>query len=389
MKNRSLSPDTRHQHKIPEIDIIDLEEANDMESPESAEGPESLPAAEPPQGRGGKCGILSHINIHIVLLVVTVVFVGCILYKFLNFGERIDLDEIFSDGPGEYSDTYDTILPLIDKSNNPVYKVFGEGSTILALGNAPFADDRDSEDNLASLIQKETGATVYNCSISGSYLATERTERDMDNAPWDIFSPYWLCNVAADNTDVCDDYLRALDVLGDNAPPEAREVYDTLRSLSPEDVDVLVLMCDASDYLAGHGMLNPGDATDITTFAGATEAVIEYMQYFYPNIRIIIMSPTYAFALDDNGEYISSDMKRYGQDVLSTYAILQYASCVSRSVTFVDNIYNTFNEDNAKKYLSDHIHLNLKGRQKVAERFIYALNYYNQRVQDSDPPQED
>ena len=143
-------------------------------------------------------------------------------------------------------------------------------------------------------------------------------------------------------------------------------------------MDAIVLMYDASDYLDGLPMFNPEDATDITTFTGTTEAVIEYMQFFFPNVRIIVLSPTYAFALDDDGKYISSDMKRYGQDVLSTYAILQYASCVSRSVTFIDNIYNTFNEDNAKKYLSDHLHLNVKGRKKVAERFAYALNYYNQ-----------
>ena len=377
MKNRNLS------HKIPDIDIIDLEETDSPELPEPAEVP------APADPRGGRRGILSRINIHIVLLVVAVVFVGCIVYKIANFGVRVDLDEIFSDGPGEYSDTYDTILPLIDKSNNPVYKDFGEGSTILALGNAPFADDRSSEDNLANLIQKETGATVYNCSISGSYMVAERAERDVEQSPQDLFTPYWLCNIAADNQPVCDDYLKALELLGDDAPPEARQVYDTLRDIRLEDLDVLVVMYDASDYLAGHAMFNPEDATDITTFTGATEAVIEYMQFYYSNVRIIIMSPTYAFALEDNGDYISSDMKRYGgQDVLSTYAILQYASCVSRSVTFIDNIYNTINEDNAEKYLSDHIHLNPKGRQKVAERFAYALSYYNGQFGQTAAPQQ-
>ena len=146
----------------------------------------------------------------------------------------------------------------------------------------------------------------------------------------------------------------------------------------PKRSTTIVIMYDASDYLAGRPMSNPGNATDITTFAGNTEAIIEYLHYFAPNTRVIIMSPTYAFALEDDGTYISSDMKRYGQDVLSIYAILQYASCVSRSTTFVDNIYNTINEDNAEKYLEDHLHLNLKGRKKVAERFAYALNYYNQ-----------
>ena len=89
------------------------------------------------------------------------------------------------------------------------------------------------------------------------------------------------------------------------------------------------------------------------------------------------MSPTYAYGLDENGDYISSDIQRYGWDVLSTYVIKQYASCNSRGVTFVDNLYGTINEDQAPEYLTDHLHLNLAGRKKVAERFVYALNYFS------------
>lgn len=393
MKNRQFSPDdTRQHHKIPELDIIDLDQSDSSGNPPKSGDSRPDGETEDSGGKapGQKRGILSHINVHIVLLVVAVVFVAGIIYKIMNFGVRIDLDEIFSDGPGEYNDTYDTILPVLDENSNPIYKDYSQGSVILAFGNAPFADDRDSEDNLVNLMQKETGATIYNCSIPGSYLAVQRTERDVESAPRDLFTAYWLCRVAHHDKAVCDDYLRALEILGDEAPPEAREVYDQLMAIDLEDVDAIVVMYDASDYLAGHVMIDPAASTNLTTFTGSTEAIIEYMQFFFPDIRIIVMSPTYAFALGDDGEYISSDMKRFGgQDVLSTYAILQYASCVSRSVTFVDNIYNTINEDNAKKYLSDNIHLNVEGRKKVAERFAYALNYFNETSRNSSPPEQE
>ena len=377
MKNRKLSPSDPQQHRIPDLDIIDLE----AQSPSSDARPgasDGSPEEEASGREGGKRRGPAWLNIHTVLLAVAVLFVAGIVYKVMTFGEYVDLDEIFSDGPGEYSDTYDTILPLLDESSNPVYKDYSQGATILAFGNAPFADDRGSEDNLVSLMQKETGTTIYNCSISGSLMTTVLNDLHADTAPWDVFNAYWLCNILAGSEKADKEYLEALEFLGDEAPPEAKEVYDTLKSIDLDDVDAIVIMYDASDYLAGRPMSNPGNATDITTFAGNTEAIIEYLHYFAPNTRVIIMSPTYAFALEDDGTYISSDMKRYGQDVLSIYAILQYASCVSRSTTFVDNIYNTINEDNAEKYLEDHLHLNLKGRKKVAERFAYALNYYNQ-----------
>ena len=84
----------------------------------------------------------------------------------------------------------------------------------------------------------------------------------------------------------------------------------------------------------------------------------------------------YAAAVDENGEYISSDIQRYGWDVLSTYVIRQCYSCNTRGVTFVDNLYGTITEDNAEQYLTDNLHLNTEGRRLVAERFLYALTYY-------------
>ena len=392
MKNRRSTNDAQQGNTlpIPDIDIIDLE--NDGMAEAAAEptpsGTHSMHAIAPRKEK--KKNGSSRINVHIILLIVFLLFIAGIIYKIMNYGVHVNLDEIFKDGPGTYEDNLDTILPLFDAEGTPVYKHYGEGSTIVLFGNAPFADDRDSEDNLANMIQQMTGATVYNCSVSGSYLAAGDRELDAEAHPVDIFNFYWLCSLATGYHETTDaQFHRGMEILGDSAPSEAWDVYNTLTSIDLSTVDVVAVMYDGSDYLAGHAMFNPEDATDITTFTGATEAVIEYMQFYYSNVRIIIMSPTYAFALEENGDYISSDMKRYGgQDVLSTYAILQYASCVSRSVTFIDNIYNTINEDNAEKYLSDHIHLNPKGRQKVAERFAYALSYYNGQFGQTAAPQQ-
>ena len=46
-------------------------------------------------------------------------------------------------------------------------------------------------------------------------------------------------------------------------------------------------------------------------------------------------------------------------------------------ISYVDNFYGTVNVNNASDYLIDNLHLNMDGRQKVAERFVYALQYYD------------
>lgn len=383
MKNKRNSNDAQRGNTlpIPDIDIIDLENDGTAESATKQALSGTRPARASRKDGKKKTGSF-RVNVHIILLIVFLLFVAGIIYKIMNYGVHVDLNEIFKDGPGTYEDNFDTILPLLDADGNPVYKHYGEGSTIVLFGNAPFADDRNSEDNLANMIQQMTGATVYNCSVSGSYLAADGSSLDATAHPWDIFNFYWLCSLATGYHDTTDaEFHKGMEILGDSAPPEAWDVYNTLTSIDISTVDVVAVMYDGSDYLAGHAMYNDGNNTDITQFTGNTEAGIELLYYLCPNVRVIVMSPPYAYGLDENGNYISSDIQRYGWDVLSTYVIKQYASCTSRAVTFVDNLYGTINEDQADEYLSDHIHLNLAGRKKVAERFVHALNYFDHMLE--------
>ncbi|MBE5873373.1 MAG: SGNH/GDSL hydrolase family protein [Lachnospiraceae bacterium] len=358
-------------HNIPDIEIIDLENDGDT--------PEAPPLPQPEEGKKADrksifSKLPSFLNMHVIFAaVVLLIFIG-IFFSIKNWGIRIDLDEIFKDGQGEYSDTLDSILPLFTEGELPA----DDGvTTIVCFGNAPFADDRNSKDNLANIIAKKTGATVYNCSVSGTYLGALRETFLPDEEPIDAYNFYWLTHLAA-GSPVQENYVQAEAALGSNLPPEAIEVYNTLSTLDFNTVDVIAIMYDASDYLIGNPMYDDLNNTHITCFTGNMEAGIELLKSVYPHIRIIVMSPTYAYALNENGEYISSDQMTYkGQDVLSTYVIKQSDSAFNQAVSFIDNLYGTITEDNASKYLTDHIHLNVKGREKVAERFIEFLNYYN------------
>lgn len=370
MKNKKNSRSNfqkEHVNTIPDITIIDL-------SNPSMEGA----SADPDENQ--EEDVPSRINMHIVFLIVFLLLlatlIGGLIYRFLNWGTPIDLDKLFEDGLAS-TDTamYDLMLPLLDSDYQPVYKDYGEDSTILFLGNAPFADDRDSEDNIVNMIHEMTGATVYNCSVSGSYLAALNYTLDTNDYPMDIFNFYWLCQLITGDA-VNQRYLDGLKTLDTAAPPEAMDVYNTLEGLDFNDVDVIAIMYDASDYLAGHKTTLFANETDIETFSGNLQAGIQLLHATFPNTRIIVLSPTYAFGVDDSGNYISSDIKDYGEGGLSMYVIWQNQTCITTSVTFVDNLYGTIHEDNASDYLIDNLHLNLEGRKKVAQRFVKALNYF-------------
>lgn len=314
-------------------------------------------------------------NIHALLLLVFLVTVGGLVYRFINWGQKVDPNQLEDIGE-ERPDNLDMFLPLLDAEGNMILDK-DEETTIVCFGNAPFADDRDSSDNLANIIAQKTGATVYNCSVSGSYLAAENHTLDPSYRPIDAYNFFWLANVACKNP-VTGGHEKAAVYMDKKTPPEGAEVYETLENLDFKEVDVIVLMYDASDYYAGHEMYNDENNTDIQQFTGNMEAGIELLKATYPWIRIIVMSPTYAYAVDETGKYVSSDQYTYGWDVLSTYAIKQQQSCSNQSVTFIDHIYGTITEDNADEYLIDNVHLNVAGRKLVADRFVEALNYYDE-----------
>lgn len=318
-------------------------------------------------------GIRRFLNVHVFFALVMIIVIGLVAYRFTHWGQRVSQSDIFKDGQGSYDDSWDSILPLTDENGQ---MVITDASNIVLFGNAPFADDRDSSDSLANLIAKETGANVYNCSISGSYLAAQELNFDPTVAAMDAYCLYWLVNLAT-GAPIDNYYVQAAEQLGDKTPADAEEVINTLKTLDFNTIDTVAIMYDATDYLLGNPMYNDDNPTDPTQFTGNLEASLDVLQSLYPQIRIIVMSPTYAYAVDENGDYVSSDMYIYNnRDVLSTYVIKECYSANVHSVSFMDNLYGSITEDNAKEYLTDNLHLNVKGRKLIAKRFEYFLNYY-------------
>ncbi len=314
--------------------------------------------------------------LHIATICVVLFVIGFIIIKFANFGTYIDQSEIFEDGKGDYTDTMDLMLP-VDESALENREDDGV-TTIVAFGNAPFADDYDSDTNLAALIADAADAVVYNCAIEGSYLASQEDHLIVDQTPMDAFTFYWLACLASDLTPR-DNFDAACAAMGEDAPYKAKEIIDMLDTIDFNQVDVITVMYDATDYFMGNYIYDISYHKNIQAFTGNMVAGLEVLQETYPHIRIIVMSPPYAFYVDEGENYLSSDQYKYNPDesVLSTYCIYQGDMCSERAVTFVDHIYGSITEENALEYLKDHIHLNQAGRELVTERFLYALRYFD------------
>lgn len=365
---------------MPILDLDKLEQDTDLNYDEMIKSEEYLvPETDDEEntstGRKALNTFLK-INWHVVLIVILIFSVIFIVFRIKNWGVRLSLDEFMADH--EITDevpieVLDNILPNLDSEGSAAA---ADGVTnILLLGNGAFADDYGTIDNVGNIIAEMTDANVYNCAVPGSYLAATNSTFSANMDAMDAFNFYWLTTfIAVDNIEPC---KQAVEDAPEQLPPEAFEVYETLLDVDFSMLDVIGIMYDASDYLDGRTVYNPSKPTDIQTYYGNMMAGVELLQETYPHIRIIIMSPTYAYAINNAGEYIDSDIYVYNEYTLSTYSQMLEQVAAERGVTYVDNFYGTVNVTNCQDYLIDNVHLNKDGKQKVADRFVYALQYYD------------
>ena len=315
------------------------------------------------------------VNIHVVFGVVVVLMLAVIVSKFIGFGRVISQDEIDAIPAPENTDTevLDDLLPVIAEDDGTFPEDDGV-TTIVCLGNSPFSDDRNSEDNLCNLLASRTGATVYNCSIPNSYLTACDATYQPSVYPMDAFSFYFLTTVFAEgNTGIIDQAEEATFGLSE----DTKESLALLQSIDFRTVDAIVIMYDGSDYFLNRVCYREDQPDSPNTYTGALTAGVNLIQEKFPWIRVIVMTPTYAYAVAEDGSYVSSDKQQNSQtNYLSTYVLMEAQTAYSLGVSLVDVFYGGVHEDIASDYLTDNIHLNQKGRELVLARMIDAIQRY-------------
>lgn len=321
------------------------------------------------------------ISINLVFGILILAIIVILVSKVLGFGRTITKEEIDAQSSPENAEiqSNDYFIPLM-ADDDGTFPADDKKTTVVCLGNSPFADDRDSESNTCNLFAKETGVTVYNCSIPGSYMSSLNQPYQLDTNPMDAFSFYWLTTIfAADNEAMAE---QALDVLGESTN-EIKESVEMLQSIDFRTVDAIFVMYDGSDYLDNHKVYSSDDFTAIQSsgaydyYIDSMSAGINLIKEKFPWIRVIVMSHPYAYGVSEDGSYVSSDAKANSWGVkLSDYFNKQAEITYQLEVSFVDNLYGAIHEEIASGYLTDNLHLNEQGRKLIASRMKEALESY-------------
>lgn len=319
------------------------------------------------------------INIHAILIAAIVIILGVSAYELVrwNKGERITLD------PDEDTSMFDIevldeLIPMAPEDY--AGHTFDDETTVLLLGNGDLSFSRLGDDGLDQLIADKAGVTVYNASFPYPTLATRNLAMIEKNYPDDIYSLTYLADA------ICTGDFSEIDRVTAEYHEDGVSTQTSakvLKSVDFNNLDVIVIMYDASDYFEGRAIENPKDDEERCTIVGSLNYSIRRIKQAYPHIRIIVSSLFYTDGLDADGNSYDPDKVDAGNGTLSNYFYNELNTCTELSVSFLDNFYGTINQDNYTQYVDPsredgYIKLTPEGRQVLAERIAYAINKYPQ-----------
>lgn len=315
----------------------------------------------------------------LLAIIMPIVITGIIIFtifKIKGIFHTIKLDStVTQEDIDNYMDSYDVLVPLTDENG---YLIRQDVKKIVVFGNYPFAADADSENGMAALLAQATGAEVINCAIEGTKLGCTSSEMPSVGVPMDIYTPYYLTALMSFKNEIYDEFIKCGELLGEDKPANADEVVKTLYELDPSEIDVFVYMYDSEDYWSTQRCVDSYNEYSIDTVCGNVISSFKMIKMKAPENRIIFMSPYFNLYENEDGTTETCEFHVGLHGAPSTY-FFQVGDAVNKttSASFIDNLYGTITEANYEPYLSDNRHLTQAGRQKLVDRLVYAITYFD------------
>lgn len=300
-------------------------------------------------------------NFHLIFFIVVIALFLFAVVKFLlwNKGEDsgYDPDEITTEFDVE---TMDHIQPM---DTSRFENVVDDGvTTLLCLGNSPFADNK-GESGLAQTLARKMNGVAYDGSFANTYQTMyNKTFQNTYNP--DGLSLYSVVSA------ICSGDYSVVETVAATVGETEVQTVEMLKNLDYQTIDMLVIMYDLSDYIDRRPLYNETDANDLVTWTGSLNASLELIENTYPHIRTVILS-TPACGKTVDGYYIDGDKIDLGNGTIPDYLNFQMDVILANGVSYIDNYYGVITVENKDEYLVDDYHLNEKGIEAIADRFYY------------------
>lgn len=231
---------------------------------------------------------------------------------------------------------------------------------ILFLGDSLIAQCRD-ETSVPALVGEALDLTTANGAFGGTTLCGQnRSQQDAYYKDALTFAP--LAEAAAWQDFGVQQTVRSRELMTDYF----EDTVDLLDSIDYDALKVLVVELGTNDYFAGAPIENEDYPGDLFTVKGALRRGLTVLREKYPELRIIVMSPTYNWYLNTQEDCENKD---FGGGYLEAYADGIREAAEECGVEYIDLYHDFYPHETFQQnslYTEDGVHPNEEGRALIA-----------------------
>ena len=239
-----------------------------------------------------------------------------------------------------------------------------KGKNMVNFGDSIFGRGQ-GDSGISGRLAYKTGATVYNCGLSGTAMAIRQS------LPY--YNPFAMCNLA--DAIASGDFSTQEAVLSESdIPAQAPQVTALLENLDFSTIDYVTIALGTNDW-GGTGAVidNTENKYDTTAVCGALRHSIETILNAYPKAIIIILSTIYRAKIT-SGEYSDQGANGRGYTLQDLNVALKGVAD-EYHLKFIDNFNVGFNKWTCPQYYAsnDGTHPDIAGFEVLAENISAHL----------------
>lgn len=239
---------------------------------------------------------------------------------------------------------------------------------IVVFGDSIFGLIRD-ETAVSAKLQELLGRPVYNAALGGTGMARQESGRRMDYAKNSLSLAGLTRAVRTDDFGV-----QHATRLQESNMEYFRDTLEGLEAVDFQTVEIVLIQQGINDYHAGIPMDNPEDPYDEYTFLGAFRSGVSYLREVNPELRIVLVTPTYAWYRLTG---LTCEEADQGGGLLEAYVEAEIREAEKLGIEVID-VYHDFYPhetwEDWEVYTWDGLHPNEAGREMLAQRIAETLS---------------
>lgn len=242
---------------------------------------------------------------------------------------------------------------------------------VVVMGDSIVGQNRDKS-SVPGQLEELLGEPVYNGAFGGTCLAMQPAAKEQYTS--DMLNMVGLSKaIAADDFGAQQTVRSRREITG-----YFGYVVDELECIDFNQVEVLVLAFGINDYHAAIPLDNAANPMDEYTFGGALRSILTTLKESYPDMEIVLATPTYAWYLSNN---LTCEEYNTGSVYLEDYVEMEVAIAEEFDIEVVDLYHDVYPHENWEDwqiYTEDGIHPNEQGRILLAQNLAEAIQDFRE-----------